>query len=338
MDFTEEQAKLLRRDKASEKVWKWIEFWYAPGVKQTKLRVEKHGQFFLSKSCVDAEVALGLSPRQYERRLQKLRAVGLLTWEVHRFNKVTTRHIRSEFLIQKYGILDPIQTHQTVVPGGAKTGVPVTENSSSTTTATTTTKPTVTTIEHDCKSKSTVVIEEEEEQESSLSEHQKISANFSAPKEGVMTHPYKGMSVDEIQAKLKGEVDPVKPIKFNGEYKASEVLRYFRKMCSIHYPELQHYSAPTAADLAQARSLSKSLSCTEVDPIAIITVLVPKWSQFRARVNTQLGYSDNFGPAVPHFGYLLKHRDIAMNCISDMQKQPPKSVPAKKAYYDGNGS
>lgn len=317
MDFTEEQRKLLALDKGVSCLWERIEYWHAPGRKSTRLRVRKGGLYYLAKPHTEVTQECGLTRKQYRRCLEALKQVGLVTWIVKRYDCIPTIHIRCEHLIAKYGL------------EGQSEGQPVTNTKPKQTTATTNT--TTTSIADATNHDDPSPMEKMEKEK-------KNSANFSAPKEGVMTHPYKGMSVDEIQAKLKGEVDPVKPIKFNGEYKASEVLRYFRKMCSIHYPELQHYSAPTAADLAQARSLSKSLSCTEVDPIAIITVLVPKWSQFRARVNTQLGYSDNFGPAVPHFGYLLKHRDIAMNCISDMQKQPPKSVPAKKAYYDGNGS
>ena len=94
-------------------------YWWSPdkhGV--SKLRVQVGSRLWLVKSHADWEAELGLSRRQSDRCLAKLKQLGLIQVEIHRFNGAPTTHIR---LLENPAYSDCTYWSIPIAPAGANT-------------------------------------------------------------------------------------------------------------------------------------------------------------------------------------------------------------------------
>lgn len=76
-----------------------IHYWYMPGKNgKSKLRVQKNGNFWISKSYIDWWNEVRLNRRQVDRALKVLIDANLIKVQLFKFDGSPTRHIRCEVL------------------------------------------------------------------------------------------------------------------------------------------------------------------------------------------------------------------------------------------------
>jgi hypothetical protein len=305
-----------------------IVYWYLPDKEgKPKLRIHRHGLYWVMKTREDWMEETGLTLEQYKRAVAVLKRKGLVETRVmRRFNGDAVTHLR---LLQPIaGATLPLPPRWLKPPTGWSQ-TPHADGGKATTQVQIVQKTEKTEEE---KEKILISIGEtqssfasnlgssvkgsnsegnqEQGQEQGKSSTKAITPNLSI---AVQKHPWWAMNAKEVlkahQASLNGEL---------GAYWQSRV-KLVTENPKAYLPPL------TLKQRGQLSHLKKKLG-EMTRPV--IAYAVEHWMKFASEAADYAGWSDY--PTNPDIGFLLKHHHVAVNLL--MPKAPkPKATPAVEA-------
>jgi hypothetical protein len=276
-----------------------IIYWHTPGATgATKLRVKRDGELWLVKSWKDWETEIGLSRMQSRVALDKLRALGLIFTQVHKFNSTPTTYIKLrvdmlDAAIEKVNDSAeklPVTNHGMVTKGQSD-WLPVTN-----------------------------LITETTKQETT---HDTLSAKSENVKEAVEKE-----NMATLEETLKFKKEQAEKV-LAGTNPAKLALRWKKRLAKTYGGYVKDL---TGAEMGQLGLLAKMMGPTDTAKYIEKTVdlAATNWEEYVFEVRAKYGLTTT--PERPVVGFLLKYHDVAIQMLQSSAKQvKPQNVTPLKA-------